>query len=274
MYDDHEDKSKKAPAIVDDGFGHDYGDNRRSRRGVLGNGAKLKYVAGKGWSVNDVPMAHDRELIALRSGKFCQKWLPEDHPDHEPGDGPVETFQVASGEPWPDTDAMNAACPPEERSNKFGPPKGPWENIRVLYLFDPKTMQRYSYATPTTGGMMAIEELRDATELARRMHGPTVCPRVLLRETPMKTKYGPRMRPYFEIRDFGSMGPTPPPQIETKRDDGRPHDGEGAAEEPPFLEDPPFEPDDPAGAGASAPARSARAALKAAKAKQAKKTQK
>jgi len=81
-------------------------------------------------------------------------------------------------------------------------------------------MDKYTFATGTTGGRIAIRELRDKLVWMRRLRGPNVYPVITLADKFMNTKYGGRQRPHFVIRRWVRLGgdggevealPPPPP---------------------------------------------------------------
>ena len=75
----------------------------------------------------------------------------------------------------------------------------------------------YTYVSSTVGGRIAIDQLDEAVETKRLLAGAQVMPRVRLTERPMKTKYGLKSRPHFEIvawwrpGDGGALPPAPAP---------------------------------------------------------------
>jgi hypothetical protein len=73
-------------------------------------------------------------------------------------------------------------------------------------LLDLKTMDRFTFATGTTGGRIAIGELRDKLVWMRRVRGPNVYPVVTLGDVFMKTRYGGRQRPHFQIVRWVRLG--------------------------------------------------------------------
>ena len=141
----------------------------------------------------------DREFLALETLRLNQKWL-------EGSIGPVETMIAADGEKLPDVDELNAKCPDDEWSEKFGQRRGPWQEAQVLYLLNQKTMEVLSFVSSTVGGARAIRELKDRTKMARRLKGPGVFPVVTLGDTHMPTRFGGRQRPYFEVKGFVPVG--------------------------------------------------------------------
>jgi hypothetical protein len=85
-------------------------------------------------------------------------------------------------------------------------PRGPWQAQHVVRLFDPRTMDRFSYPTGTVGGGMCVRDLVDRVKLMRQYRGENVYPVVTLTDTFMPTRYGGRQRPHFNIRKWIKLG--------------------------------------------------------------------
>jgi hypothetical protein len=161
-------------------------------------GIKLKFSNDSRWLAGkDDPMPPEVELVAVELVRVSQKWV---------GCRPVETLYLAPGEEWPDIEELNSQAPKEEWRDVNGQRKGPWENFLVLYLFDPATMQPYTYPTATVGGRRAIGELKRQAKLGRMLKG-NAFPVVTLGETFMPTRFGGRQRPDFKIKRFIPLEP-------------------------------------------------------------------
>jgi hypothetical protein len=177
-------------------------------------GSKLKFTNEGTWTIDDEPVDKDRKFLVVGVCKAYQKWI----------DGlPVEKHVIEAHEQVPDLDALNKAAPPEQWVEKFGKKVGPWDWCYAVYLIDPTTMQVCTFSTNTVGGGQCVRELRESTGMARRMHGDSVYPKVKLTDKFMKTQYGGRQRPAFDILDYEELGPTPaalpadaPKQIEAQ----------------------------------------------------------
>lgn len=102
---------------------------------------------------------------------------------------------------------MNDKTPREEwTEGPNGQMRGPWQGQHVVYLLDPKTMDKYSFPTGTTGGKIAVRELRDKTMWMRRLRGPNVYAVITLADVFMNTKFGGRQRPSFKIVRWARLG--------------------------------------------------------------------
>jgi hypothetical protein len=132
-------------------------------------------------------------LIVVELKRVVNKWPVNLGP-------PLETKEVAPGQPWPNIKKLNAACPTSEwRTDQNGNPKGPYEAQRLAYLLDPVTLDKYTYPTTTIGGTRALSELADKIAWAQKYKGPGVRPLVQLSTIWMPTRHHGRMRPHFIV---------------------------------------------------------------------------
>jgi hypothetical protein len=193
---------KEMPAV--DGFdgwedgveGHD----RPAGAGII-QGVLLKFTNAATWMTrDDDEISADLELVAVDVIRVIQKWQ-----DGRPVEGSTNILEP--GEKFPDIEAMNAAIPRSEwEEGPTGELRGPWQAQHVLYLVDLQTMDKYTYPTGTTGGRIAIGELKDKLTWIRRIRGPNVYPTVVLSDTFMKTRFGGRQRPHFKIVSWVRLG--------------------------------------------------------------------
>jgi hypothetical protein len=196
-------KVPAAPAKISDGF--DGTDDDGSRSIIRGSKAKFgndgKWTDGAG----DV-IAPTREFIVVELVKVSQKWID---------DKPADTRVIAPDEHFPDVERLNEEAPKTEWREKFGKLIGPWQNCIAVYLFDPATMEGYTWPTSTAGGFRCVSELKGAVHRARMMqHGDNVYPVVTLADTHMNTAYGGRQRPKFKVLRFITLGGQAKPLLE------------------------------------------------------------
>jgi hypothetical protein len=78
-----------------------------------------------------------------------------------------------------------------------------------VYLIDLRSGKPYTFVTDTAGGRQAVGELKDAIMTVRQAQ-PQALPVVQLATSTLKTKYGARPRPSFEIVDWRSGTPAAP----------------------------------------------------------------
>jgi hypothetical protein len=137
---------------------------------------------------------------------------------------PVDTIIEQPGEPLPDVDELNAKIPENEWGLGLNAkPRPPWQLNYVVYLLSPETADTYTFLNSTTGARIAVERLEDKFHWMRRMRGAGVVPIVRLDSRPMKTDFGPKMRPEFTIVEWRDIGAAPgieqntTPQIEQQK---------------------------------------------------------
>jgi hypothetical protein len=174
------------------------GHERPQGAGII-QGVLLKFGNDAAWTTRDQEeISPDLELVVVDLARVTQRWQ----------DGQaVETRILEPGEKFPDVDAMNEAIPRTEWiEGPTGEPRGPWQNQHLVYLLDLQTMDRFTFATGTTGGRIAVRELRDKLVWMRRLRGPNVYATVTLGDTFMPTKFGGRQRPHFTIVRWVRLG--------------------------------------------------------------------
>jgi hypothetical protein len=210
---------KKDPTSIDNFAGWEdgvEGDDRPGGAGVI-QGNLVKFTNEAIWVTRDGDeLPADLELVAVDVGRVVQKWR----------DGqPVETIVLEPHQKFPDVEELNEKVPKTEwAEGPDGNLRGPWQAQHILYLVDLATMDKYTFATGTTGGKIAIRDLRDKLVWIRRLRGPNVYPVVLLTDTFMNTKWGGRQRPHFKIARWITLGsegdhealPPPPPPATTQ----------------------------------------------------------
>jgi hypothetical protein len=192
---------RKQTAVVDNFEGWNdgvEGADRPEGAGLI-QGTLVKFTNTAQWVTrDDDEISPDLELICVDLQRVVQKW--------EDGQ-PVETKILGPGENFPDIEAMNEAVPRDEWvEGPDGQLRGPWQAQHLVYLLDPSTMEKFTFATGTVGGRIAVRELVDKTVWMRRTRGPNVFPVVTLGDTFMKTRFGGRQRPHFKITKWTRLG--------------------------------------------------------------------
>jgi hypothetical protein len=201
---------------TDEVEGHDQPQNAGIIQGNL-----IKFTNEAQWVLRDGnELSANLELIVVDVARIVQKWWDQQ---------PVETIILEPHQKFPDIEEMNEKVPRKEWiEGPDGKPRGPWQAQHVVYLLDPNPMDKYTFPTGTTGGRIAVGDLRDKIILRRRLQGPNVYPVVRLSDTFFPTRYGGRQRPSFKIERWVRLGgeggevqalspPTPP--ITTKEAD-------------------------------------------------------
>jgi hypothetical protein len=175
-------------------------------------GTLIKFTNEATWVTRDgTELSPHLKLVFIDVVRVVQRWKDKT---------PVETVIVEPGRPWPDVDAMNDRVPRSEWVTGPSGPRGPWQAQRLVYLLDLRTMDKFTYATGTTGGRIAIAEVVEKMQNMRRYHREeNIFPIVTLSDVHMKTNYGGRQRPHFIVVDWiklGDNGPSALPAPEVK----------------------------------------------------------
>jgi hypothetical protein len=197
-------------------------------------GQLVKFTNEAKWllrSGEEVPP--ELEPIAVDVLRIFQKWINQ---------APVETRVLGAGEPVPDLEVLNEAAPKSEWRYYNNKHIGPWQFQYIVYLLDPNTMDRYTYATGTTGGGICVRDLVQKVKWMRTFRGAQVCPIVALSDVFMNTQFGGRQRPHLIVKrwiQFGGDKPalpapsTPTPHSTTT---AQPLPGMKTVEEPSLKE--------------------------------------
>jgi hypothetical protein len=157
-------------------------------------GTLIKFVDGV-WSESEIKISAGTKLLALSTHQVMQRWQ----------DGRV--VETISTKPLPDPDELNAQIPREQwEVDRNGNCRPPWQLTYVIYLLDPSTCEKFTFANGTVGTRIAIETLADRVAWMRRMRGSNVLPLVELSAKPMKTRFGTKQRPEFKIIEWHSLG--------------------------------------------------------------------
>lgn len=194
---DHDKEHLPTTGKVEDGFAG-YSDDENPLRII--QGSMLKFGNDGIWSDRSTNAAFppDRELIVADLQRVSEKWVNKER---------IETRLIPPGQPMPDIDELNAACPKSEWGVDLNnSPRGPWQNSTILYLIELSSMEKFRFQTGTIGGSIAVGEIVDKTKMMRRFRGVNVYPVVRLRSKVMKTKFGPRPRPHFEVQRWITLG--------------------------------------------------------------------
>jgi hypothetical protein len=131
-------------------------------------------------------------LAAIRTGTCLRRWK-DGHPDE------------IVDHPLPDPDELNAAIPMSEWELGVDgkTPRPPWEYTFKVSLVNLNTGEFFVFASATVGAGIAYDKLRDAVIAMRALRGgEPVVPVVRLSSKPMKTRYGMKSRPSFDIIDW------------------------------------------------------------------------
>jgi hypothetical protein len=138
----------------------------------------------------------DLQLIVANVGRIVVKWGKDNIP--------IETIVLAPNQKYPDIKAMNEKCPKSEWREYFGKLEGPWQAQHVVYMWDPTTMNKYSWPTATAGGHICVSDIVEKTQMMRRFKKQRVFAVVKLRKTLMSKKYN-RQRPDLVVQQWVTL---------------------------------------------------------------------
>jgi hypothetical protein len=126
----------------------------------------------------------------------------------------VQEIKKKPGIPLPDVKELNDAIPQDTWDDGIdGRPRAPWQLNDVVYLLSVNDAMKFTYLNSTVGARIAAARLLDRIESMQMLRGPNVIPIITLGSRPMKTSFGQKERPHFEVvtwRDFGPPVPAVP----------------------------------------------------------------
>jgi hypothetical protein len=201
----------KQERMMTDGF-QNAGEDIDVPASRLIQGELLKFTNTAAWVTRSAEeLSGTVEFVAVGVNRVVQRWQ----------DGrPFETRVLKPGDKFPNLEELNAAVPRSEwREGPDGKLRGPWEAQYLVYLLNPHTAERFTYATGTIGGGIAVRDLIDRVTWKRKFCGEQVYAVVSLSAVPWKTRYGTRPRPHFVIVRWeglssdGALPPTEPPAL-------------------------------------------------------------
>ena len=108
-----------------------------------------------------------------------------------------------------------------------GEPRPPWQRVYLVYLIRLHDASILTFISGTAGARIAYNALTSKVYNMKVLRGTSVAPIVKLSSKPMRTGFGTKMRPDFEIIEFREIrgGGGSAPQIEP------PKGGSGGAAE-------------------------------------------
>ena len=165
-------------------------------------GQMIKFDSGI-YKVNKTEtLPPDIELVAIDATTAWVKWREK---------RPIEHHITQPGQQHPDRDDLPDKNKAEWEIGLDGQPIDPWKNTRYLRLINPLTGADYTFVTDSIGGCRGISDLKSQIRNVRYAH-PNALPLIKLRTTTMKTRYGLKPRPLFEVIGWrGKSGPTAKP---------------------------------------------------------------
>jgi hypothetical protein len=169
-------------------------------------GSILKCTNGEWLRGKEEAKMNGQHLVAMATRDAHVKWKDQ---------RPVEYLFREAGKPLVERDALDDRDESQWEKGLDGNPKDPWANTRFLYLWDPKTGEKFTYSTSSYGGRGAVGDLADQITTMRFAH-PNAVPVVELSNAPMITKFGRRIKPFLRVVSWLNVSgdekpqPTPP----------------------------------------------------------------
>jgi hypothetical protein len=161
-------------------------------------GTLLKFVDGR-WTARDGTILRETDqYLVHKLTQALQCWQ----------DGmPSDTVMKTPGEPLPDVDEMNQKIDVKDwETGLDGNPKAPWVHLYVAYLVNVETGDNYTFANSTVGARISIDKLNSQVHTMQILRGQPALPIVKLGHAEMKTGYGVKLRPSFEVCDWKVLG--------------------------------------------------------------------
>ena len=175
----------------DDGDGDGFNGSLSTDRTI--KGTQLVWNDAQHWRDRD-GQKPPAQLLVVGVDAILQRWL-EGLP------------QVIRDKPLPDPNDLNAAIPIEEWETGIdGQKRPPWADTAVVYFIDPVKGGFFTFVSSTTGGRIAVDHLKESVTGMRMLRGGRVLPVVTLGERPMKTRFGAKTRPHFDVVDWKEAG--------------------------------------------------------------------
>jgi hypothetical protein len=173
-------KLKSETAIIDlDGFDTctdeiDSADPDQHTSPRLIQGERIKFSKQGIWvDRNGQPLPNNLALLVHDYLRVVQKWGTDVMPVEDP-------IILGPHEKWPDVDAMNKECPKSEWRKYFDQLVGPYQRQKLVYMWDPNTMQKYTWPTSSNSGMACISDLVEKIQMMRQFKRVKAYPIVTL----------------------------------------------------------------------------------------------
>jgi hypothetical protein len=185
---------------VDDGWaGAADEEAERLIKGSLLRFHDWRFLAGKQATV----IHPGTQLIALGTVALWQRWE---------GGKIVEVCVRAPGKLLPPREDLEHLDAAKWEKDANGMSRDPWQNTRLVYFAHPVSAAMYTFSTSSGGGRSAVSALAGAIKRMRTAH-PNAVPVVELRAEEMRTKFGLKSKPAFDIvgwKGVPEASPAPP----------------------------------------------------------------
>ena len=175
-------KLKSETALVNldgfDGYTDEYEgeehDQDQFTSGRVIQGTRINFTNEATWvDISKQQLPADLQLIVAEVLRIVQKWGHDNMPAEPP-------IILSSNQKWPNIQAMNEQCPKTEWRRHFGKLTGPYQAQKIVYLWDPVTMNKYSWPTSSNSGMACVSELAEKIAMMRQFKRQKAIPVVKL----------------------------------------------------------------------------------------------
>jgi hypothetical protein len=191
------DHSLPAKVELDDGFEDTAANSDRfnTRLGYAPDTSK--------WSAKNGSIIPDRPLLVWGTNDVIVRFATDD--------GKPEFIFKEKGKSLPSLEKLNGSVPKDQYPIGLnGEAEKPYKYNWIVYLTDEQTAERFSYMNSTYGTFLAVGALRTRVQDMRHLRGEDVYPFVTLGSAPMRTKFGMKTRPDFQIQSWRKLGPATP----------------------------------------------------------------
>jgi hypothetical protein len=167
-------------------------------------GAILKCVDGT-WSAKDGSEINTAmKFLCIGTRQALQRWQDA---------SPIEVIAKEAGKSLPDVNELNARIPQDEwETGLDGRPRPPWTRAWFADFIRESDAAAYTFVNSTFGARIAVERLDDKVFRMRMLMGADVVPIITLGSAPMKTQFGTKLRPEFNVTAWRELNRIEPPK--------------------------------------------------------------
>lgn len=157
-------------------------------------GSIIKFALEGRWTLDGAPWP-DTTLLGMDCCKVIQRWQNQ------------KPIEIIADYPLPDVEELNKTIPAKDwEIGLDGQPRPPYQLNYITYILDPASAARYTIVGATVGMKIAYSRLVDSVQLMRRLRGNHVSPLIKLGAAPMKTRFGVKQRPDFQVIGWQQLG--------------------------------------------------------------------
>ena len=174
---------------TDDSVGEDKFTPRR-----LIQGERIDFTKEAVWvGADDKPLPSDLRLVVDSVERVVQEWGLDNKPVGDP-------IIVGPNEPWPDVEKMNGECPRTKWRERFGKMVGPYQAQKLVYMWHPVTMQKYTWPTSSSSGMACVSDFVEKIQMKRQFTKMKAVVTVKLGSRPWSKQYKTRGPDFVDIQ--------------------------------------------------------------------------